>query len=113
MLRSCTIFLINQLSAPQKDVDVRLAASVFAHPFWPQAEKKCAGLRQKKNGSLFVAGENNLRPFFCDIFDNFILNFFVAFLSEGSKFKLETVFICPRMKQGFKGSQIQRNRWFQ
>ena len=30
--------------------------------------------------------------FFCDVFDKFMLNFFVAFLFEGTKFKLMTIF---------------------
>ena len=40
MLRSCTLFLINRLSAPQKEADVRLAAkkmgslSLQAKNFW-------------------------------------------------------------------------------
>ena len=43
--------------------------------------------------------------FFCDFFGKVMLNLFVAFLFEGTKFELMTFFLCPRMKQGFEGSQ--------
>ena len=69
MLRNCTIFLINRPSAPQKE-DVRLN-------FWLYFR------RRRKTFGVF---------FFCDFFDNFMLNFFVTFLFGGTKFKLMTVF---------------------
>ena len=116
-IRSCTIFLRNQPSAPQK-VDVRLAAHPCSPPapFLAVRPPKCADpIRrrpQERMGSVFAAGEKKLKAFFCDCFDNFMLNFFVAFFFEGAKFKRMT-FFCPRMKQGFQGSQKWRNRWFQ
>ena len=69
MLRNCTIFLRNRRSAPQKEVDVRLAA----HPFSPRApflavrHPICADpIRrrpQERMGSVFAAGEKKLRAF--------------------------------------------------
>ena len=43
-------------------------------------------------GSVFAAGEKKLGFFLGDLFDNFMLNFFVAFLFEGTKFKVMTFF---------------------
>ena len=42
--------------------------------------------------SVFTAGEKKMGAFFGDFFDNFKLTFFVAFLYEGTKFKLTTFF---------------------
>ena len=67
MLRSCTIFLINQLSAPQKDVDARLAASVFAHLLWPQAKKNVRVFGKKKMG-LFSSQAKTIWGLFFVIF---------------------------------------------
>ena len=39
---------------------------------------------------------------------NIMLNFLAAFLCEGTKLKFDG-FLCPRMKQGSKDSQIRRN----
>ena len=102
MLRSCTIFPINRLNASSKEVHVRLYTCGCGSPhirFHP---------RNKKNvRAYFAEGETNLQIwasfrrrrcffglfiFLCDMFDNFIRNFIVAFLFEGTKFKLETVF---------------------
>lgn len=58
--------------------------------------------------TLFFPLSKHLVPFFLvNIFDNFMLNLFVAFLFEGncSKFTLMTFFsVLVRTKQGFKGS---------
>ena len=59
--------------------------------------------REKKRP--FRRRRNFLGDFFCDIFD--MLNFFVAFLFEGTKFKLMR-FFCPRMKE--KASTVPKYR---
>ena len=67
-IRSCTIFLRNQPSAPQK-VDVRLATHPFSPPapFLAVRPPKCADpIRrrpQERMGSVFAAGEKKLRAF--------------------------------------------------
>ena len=49
----------------------------------------------KKKGPAFAAGEKKMGkmgPFLCVFFDNLMLNFFVAFLFDGTKLKLMTFF---------------------
>ena len=63
MLRNCTIFLRNRPSAPQKEVEVRLAAHPFSPPvpFLAVGPKKMCGSNSPKAktilGSVFAVGE--------------------------------------------------------
>ena len=99
-LRGCTIFLRNRLSAPQKQVHVRLACrtSVFApRTFFGRRPKQMCGYISPQAGKkklslyslhLFVASirckQRKFGALFGDLFDKFILSLFVAFLFEGS-----------------------------
>ena len=49
----------------------------------PKAETKGVSFRRR---------HNKIGTSFCDIFDNFMLNFIVTFLVEGTNFKLMTAF---------------------
>ena len=77
MSRICTMFLRTRLRAPQKKLPhIRFRPP---HPFLAAGQTKSAGLFSER---LFFWGRVSFRlifgGFFCDIFDNFMLSFFVA-----------------------------------
>ena len=66
-----------------------------AHLFWPYATPYVRiqfAEGPKKEWGLFSLQAKKIEGFFCNFFDKFMLNFFVAFLFEGTKFKLMTFF---------------------
>ena len=63
--------------------------------FWPQAEDNVGVYLAERVFSLrisFRRWRTLFGVFFCGVFDFFMLGFFVAFLFQGTKFKLMAVF---------------------
>ena len=112
MLRSCTIFLRNRLSAPQEK-----SRGVFApRTFFGRRPKKMFIFAEGKGGGegvSFLPQANFFRwAIFCEIFRQFHADFLCGYPFLGNEAQTHNGFLCSRVNKGFKGSKIQRKGCF-